>query len=199
MKNTKLARYIVFIRRRKNMLDKKKIKELEQKLETISEEMIALEDTKLATEKELDRLSRDTSIELPEPGTMFYSVLDNCEISEYEYDREYSDGAYLLGRLFETTTEAHRELRVRQITFQIKKWAEAHNDGWAPDWSDGAEYKWYVMYDSTYNCLTAQYTVDEVHSPETIYFKDGGIAQKCIELFRDEWFELFGAPKINKK
>lgn len=91
------------------MLDKKKIKELEQKLETISEEMLALEDTKLATEKELDRLSRDTSIELPEPGTMFYSVLDSGEIFEYEYDREYSDSAYLLGRLFETEDEAHKD------------------------------------------------------------------------------------------
>ena len=181
------------------MLDKKKIKELEQKLETISEEMLALEDAKLGAEKELDRLSRDTSIELPEPGTMFYSVLDSGEIFEYEYDREYSDGAYLLGRLFETEDEAHRELRIRQITFQIKKWAESHNDGWTPNWSDGAEYKWYVMYDSTYNCLTAQYTVDEAHSPETIYFKDGGIAQKCIELFKDEWFELFGAPKVHRK
>lgn len=181
------------------MLNKKKIKELEQKLETISEEMTALEDAKMEAEKELDRLSRDTSIELPEPGTMFYSVLDSGEIFEYEYDREYSDGAYLLGRLFETEDEAHRELRVRQITFQIKKWAESHNDGWTPNWNDGSEYKWYVMYDSTYNCLTAQYTVDEAHSPETIYLKDGGIAQKCIELFRDEWFELFGAPKVHRK
>lgn len=32
---------------------------------------------------------------------MFYSVLDSGEIFEYEYDREYSDGAYLLGQLFE--------------------------------------------------------------------------------------------------
>ena len=181
------------------MLNKKKIKELEQKLETISEEMIALEDTKMEAEKELDRLSRDTSIELPEPGTKFYSVLDSGEISEYEYDREYSDGAYLLGRLFETEDEAHRDMRVSTLTFQIKKWAESHNDGWTPNWSDGSEYKWYVMYDSTYNCLTAQHTVDEAHSPETIYFKDGGIAQKCIELFRDEWFELFGAPKVHRK
>ena len=181
------------------MLNKEKIQELEQKLEIISEEMLELEEAKLKAEKELDRLSRDTSIELPEPGTKFYSVLDSGEIFEYEYDREYSDGAYRLGRLFETEDEAHRELRIRQITFQIKKWAEAHNEDWTPNWSDGAEYTWYVMYDSTYNCLTAQYTVDEAHSPETIYFKDGGIAQKCIELFRDEWFELFGAPKLDKK
>lgn len=38
-----------------------------------------------------------------------------------------------------------------------------------------------------------------VKSPETIYFKDGGIAQKCVELFRDEWFELFGASKVHRK
>lgn len=53
------------------MLDKKKIKELEQKLENISDKIEALEDAKIEAEKELDRLSRDTSIELPEPGTMF--------------------------------------------------------------------------------------------------------------------------------
>lgn len=176
------------------MLDKKKIKELEQKLENISDKMDALEDAKVEVEKELDRLSRDTSIELPEPGTMFYSVLDSGEIFEYEYDREYSDGAYLLGRLFETEDEARRELRVRQITFQIKKWAEAHNDSWTPDWSNGAENKWYVVYDSTYESLRPNYTVDEMHSPETIYFEDGSIAQKCIELFKDEWCELFGTP-----
>lgn len=181
------------------MLDKKKIKELEQKLETISEEMLALEDAKMEAEKELNRLSRDTSIELPEPGTMFYSVLDNCEISEYEYDREYSDGAYLQGRLFKTEEDAHRNMRVSTLMFQINEWAKAHNEDWTPNSSDGSEYKWYVMYDSTYNCLTAQYTVDEAHSPETIYFKDGRIAQKCIELFNNEWFELFGAPKVHRK
>lgn len=181
------------------MLNKKKIKELEQKLDAIREEMEALEDSKMEAEKELDRLSRDTSIELPEPGTMFYSVLDSGEIFEYEYDREYSDSAYLLGRLFETEDDAHRELRVRQITFQIKKWAESHNDGWTPNWTDGAEYKWYVVYDSTYESLRPNYTVDEMYSPETIYFKDGGIAQKCIELFEDEWLELFGAPKVHRK
>lgn len=181
------------------MLNRKKIKELEQKLETISEEMLALEDAKLATEKELDKLNRDKNIELPEPGTMFYSVLDSGEIFEYEYDREYSDGAYLQGRLFKTEDEAHRNMRVSTLTFQINEWAKAHNEGWTPNWNDGSEYKWYVMYDSTYTCLTAQYTVDEAHSPETIYFKDGGIAQKCIELFNNEWFELFGATKVHGK
>lgn len=98
-----------------------------------------------------------------------------------------------------TEDEAHRNMRVSTLTFQINEWAKAHNEGWTPNWSDGAEYKWYVMYDSTYNCLTAQYTVDEAHSPETIYLKDGGIAQKCIELFNNEWFELFGAPKVHRK
>ena len=131
--------------------------ELEQKVKRLEEEL---------TEVRIELLERKASFipykpyEVEVPKDIDYYYVDELggihsvgELSNY-YDFEK---IYRRGLAFKTKEEAEKYDKERILLFKLHKWAEEHNGGWTPNWSDFDEEKYTVRYDYSDNQLETFY------------------------------------------
>ena len=165
-----------------NKEDKEELlKEIDRRLEVLRKEFIASLDDK-----------KEFEVELPEDGEKLYFIRDLYgtvsskifNINTMSDIKRFENGLY-----FETEEEAEQHLKEQRLLFKIKKWAEIHNEGWKPDWSDYDNK--YVMY---YNAKTGFLGINTYNWSNHISvlptFKTRKIAQECIDLFGDEIKEV---------
>lgn len=158
------------------------LKQYDEKAKVLRDEFIAkLEDDK-----------KEFEVELPEDGEKLYFIRDLYgtvsskifNINTMSDIKRFENGLY-----FETEEEAEQHLKEQRLLFKIKKWAEIHNEGWKPDWSDYDNK--YVMY---YNAKTGFLGINTYNWSNHISvlptFKTRKIAQECIDLFGDEIKEV---------
>ena len=157
------------------------IKEFNEKVEQLKDELIA----KLEEKKKFE-------VKLPDMYDTLYYIDDICSevyITNFVSSARDKD-RYLRGFYFNTEEEAKQRLKEQRLLFKIKKWAEIHNEGWEPDWSDDEE-KWYVYYNHVEERLNVTWGYNSTNFAKLPHFKTREIAQECIDLFGDEIKEVF--------
>nr|DAR92662.1 MAG TPA: hypothetical protein [Caudoviricetes sp.]DAS55845.1 MAG TPA: hypothetical protein [Caudoviricetes sp.] len=156
------------------------IKEFNEKVEQLKDELIA----KLEEKKKFE-------VKLPDMYDTLYYIDDICSevyITNFVSSARDKD-RYLRGFYFNTEEEAKQRLKEQRLLFKIKKWAEIHNEGWEPDWSDD-EKKWYVYYNHVEERLNVTWGYNSTNFAKLPYFKTREIAQECIDIFGDEIKEV---------
>lgn len=168
----------------------KEIKEIKEGLKNLLDRLETLEKASCTPCEPLKKLFE---VELPEDGEKLYFIRDLYgtvsskifNINTMSDIKRFENGLY-----FETEEEAEQHLKEQRLLFKIKKWAEIHNEGWKPDWSDYSNNKYLIYYDGEdevlrLNAGTVSNTISTLP-----FFKTREIAQACIELFGDEIKEV---------
>nr|DAQ02549.1 MAG TPA: hypothetical protein [Caudoviricetes sp.] len=94
------------------------------------------------------------------------------------------------GNFFETTEEAEKESKKRDLKNEIREFAKGRNGDWQLDWENNMQCKYYlIIVNKQKMSISANYYLDFI--PEFCYFKNSSDAQKAIELFGDRILELY--------
>lgn len=154
------------------------LKEFNDKVEDLRQELLA----KIEKEE-----NKPFEVELPKVHDIVYYICEDRDTvdSTYFYNGEHFKNKFLNGYYFKTKEEAEQRLKEQRLLFKIKKWAEIHNEGWEPDWSDD-EKKWYVYYNHVEERLNVTWGYNSTNFAKLPYFKTREIAQECIDIFEDE-------------
>ena len=97
---------------------------------------------------------------------------------------------YQRGITFETEREVKQYERERILLFKLHKWAEEHNEGWTPNWNDGYESKYYIVYNTdSKEFQTIFYWSYQLNSKLPI-FKSQELAKQFIDEFGEEIKEV---------
>lgn len=164
--------------------------ELEQKVKRLEEQITKLRFKILESKAE----KKPYRVEVPEDVENYYYVdelggiylvKEILNFDEYEYELIYQRGL-----VFKTTEEAERYDRERILLFKLHKWAEEHNGGWTPNWSDNGESKHYVGYDYEEKELIVSFTYEWQNFTKIPVFKSEEIAEQFIEEFGEEIKEV---------
>ena len=156
------------------------IKEFNEKVEQLKDELIA----KLEEKKKFE-------VKLPDMYDTLYYIDDICSevyITNFVSSARDKD-RYLRGFYFNTEEEAKQRLKEQRLLFKIKKWAEIHNEGWEPDWSD-YDSKYVVYYNAKTGFLEINVYNWSTHLSVLPAFKTRKIAQACIKEFGKEIKEV---------
>ena len=163
------------------------LKEFNSKVEDLRQELLE----KL---KSIDEKNNRFQVALPKEYDTFYYIddLDNeINLLYFESFDENDRKRFLTGRLFETEKDAERHLRESELSFKMKKWAEIHNEGWEPDWSDMRQSKYFAVCDMYANdFLIHNAGVFKYMTNELPYFKTSEIARQFIKEFGEEIREV---------
>lgn len=158
------------------------IKEYDEKAKALRDEFISkLEDGK-----------KEFKLTYPENGETVYYIDDEGKIYDTDYFDVSSYDKYMFehGLYFDTREEAEQHLKKQRLLFKLKKWAEIHNEGWQPNWSDYSTDKFSIYYDGQEEVLQTHFwRVSNILSTLPI-FKTQEIAQACIDEFGEEIKEV---------
>lgn len=160
------------------------LKEFNDKVEDLRQELLA----KIEKEEK-----KPFEVELPKVHDIVHYICEDRDTvdSTYFYNGEHFKNKFLNGYYFKTKKEAEQHLKEQRLLFKIKKWAEIHNEGWLPDWSDDDEEKYFITYiDCESIELSWETTWGTMKFTKLPYFKTSEITQECIKLFGDEIKEV---------
>ena len=105
-----------------------------------------------------------------------------------DYDYKSKNNIYIRGLAFETREEAERYDKERILLFKLHKWAEEHNGGWTPNWSDMDESKYYVVHD--YYGLAIRWSYLGRNFTKLPYLKSHELTEQFIDEFGNEIIEV---------
>lgn len=166
------------------------------KLKALYEKVMSLkEDQKEETQV---NVKERYELKYPDNGTLlFYNDITTGAIREILYDADKMDivNAYSFGMLYKSREEAIQKRLEFLLLKRINDWAEEHNGDWTPDWEDGDERKYFIIYDNRYETLKVDNYATIKEFFKIPYFKSKGIAQQFIEEFGEQIKEVF----FNKK
>lgn len=118
-----------------------------------------------------------------------YMAIDHASISTFtNYDDKYDDKLYEFANYFSTEGKAE-EIRFKQMLFRKLQRFSDENGGNEIDFGDGDR-----KYCISYNYFRDDFvTVPVVHAREfgQIYFVSMAVAEKAIELFREDLIKYF--------
>lgn len=116
----------------------------------------------------------------PEKGEMFYYLNSyNIAIAE-TWDASCSDVEhYNIYNCFKTREQAEREAEKILIRRQLEDIARRLNKSKEFDWSDENQYKWYIIYNTTFGFAT--YSVSENTVQGTVYCLDENFLNTAIK------------------
>ena len=112
------------------------------------------------------------------------------EVLLMNYLQEYRGDIYIRGLAFENRGELEQYDKERILLFKMHKWAEEHNGGWTPNWSDFDEEKYTVRYDYSDNQLETFYSYSYKEFSKLPYFISNDTAQQFIEEFGEKIKEV---------
>ncbi len=145
-----------------------KIKELENKLTAIKDEIEELKDHKF-----------------PQLDSKYYYIGSRNHIANTTFEDDIFDtAAKKIGNFFETREEAQKELDKRILLQELKEFAD-----YKPDWED-LEYKYYIFYEHMDKKLSVGLT-QHYHRMGEIYFSTREKAEEALEHFGDRLKVLF--------
>lgn len=159
------------------------LKEFNAKVEDLRQEL--LEKLKSIDEKN-DRFQAI----LPKEHDKFYYIDDITNEINLLYFEPFDRKRFLTGRLFKTEEEAEQHLRESELLFRIKKWAEIHNEGWKPDWSNLNELRYTIFYSDEKDELLIACSRSNRDLSILPAFKSTKIAREFIKEFEEEIKEI---------
>lgn len=168
----------------------KEIKEIKEGLKSLLDRLEKLEKASCTP---CEPLKKPFQVELPRKHDILYYIAgdENKVYMTDFYDFEYFKNRFLNGYYFETKEEAEQHLKEQRLLFKIKKWAEIHNEGWEPDWSNDDEEKYFI---TCFDCesieLSWEISWGMINFTKLPYFKTSEIVQACIGEFGDEIKEV---------
>lgn len=147
----------------------------------------------LQEEKGLAPVKTPYEVEVPTDIEDYYSIgiygiVDRLE----DFSAPFRENCYIRGLAFKTREQAEQHDKELILLFKLHKWAEEHNEGWTPNWKDGDEIKYFIIYDNRYEELRVDNysTIKEFF--KLPYFKSEEIAEQFIDEFGDEIVEVLG-------
>ena len=161
--------------------------ELEQKVKRLEEQL---------TEVRIELLERKAEpipyqVKIPSDLENYYTIdIDGSIEGLYGYTNEIRVLFYLRGLAFKTKTEAEQHLKKSMLLFKMHKWAEEHNGGWTPDWSNFNETKHYITCKKEVGEFDMNFCRTFRHLIKLPYFKSEEIAELFIKEFGDEIKEV---------
>ena len=143
------------------------------------EEMLAKLKAELEDSKP-DELTRDTGKPVFEDT---YYWIDNQGLVNVTAGELITD--YDAYNSFSTQEEADREAAYTLASRRVRAFAKAVNGDWKADWIDTDQEKYGIIYnENTYDARFRRTSNEFVHQ---ISFPTEELAEKALELFRDEW------------
>ena len=161
--------------------------ELEQKVKRLEEQL---------TEVRIELLERKAEpipyqVKIPSDLENYYTIdIDGSIEGLYGYTNEIRVLFYLRGLAFKTKTEAEQHLKKSMLLFKMHKWAEEHNGGWTPDWSNFNETKHYITCKKEVGEFDMNFCRTFRHLIKLPYFKSEEIAELFTKEFGDEIKEV---------
>ena len=161
--------------------------ELEQKVKRLEEQL---------TEVRIELLERKANkkpyeVKVPEDIETYYTTDIMGRLQKLgHYNSEMHEHIYKYGEAFEFSLRATLYFKERILLKRMEDWAEEHNEGWYPDWGDGDEIKYFIIYDNRYETLKVDYYSIIKPFSKLPYFKTEEIAEQFIEEFGEEIKEV---------
>lgn len=130
-------------------------------------------------------------VKIPADLENYYTIdIDGSIEGLYGYTNEIRVLFYLRGLAFETKTEAEQYLKKSMLLFKLHKWAEEHNGGWTPDWSNFNETKHYITCKKEVGEFDMNFCRTFRHLIKLPYLKSEEISEQFIKEFGDEIKEV---------
>ena len=128
-------------------------------------------------------------VEVPDDIENYY-IIDETGALDYVfvYAKQNQKEIYQRGLAFERRAEAEQYDKERILLFKLHKWAEEHNGGWTPNWSDKDEPKYYVVYD--YYGLAIRWSYFGRNFTKLPYLKSHELTEQFIDEFGNEIIEV---------
>lgn len=165
--------------------------ELEQEVKRLEEQLTELKFKILESKGGLIPY-KPYEVEVPEDIDDYYYTNEYGEVDYLGgYNTSYEKNKYIRGLAFKTEEEAEKYDKERILLFKLHKWAEEQNGGWTPNWKDGDEIKYFIIYDNRYETLKVDNYATIKEFCKLPYFKSEKIAEQFIEEFGDEIIEVF--------
>nr|DAY44361.1 MAG TPA: hypothetical protein [Caudoviricetes sp.] len=161
--------------------------ELEQKVKRLEEELTEVRIALL--ESKADK--KPYEVEVPEDIGDYYNpdefgVIDHLE----DFSTAYGENCYIRGLAFKTTEEAEQFDKERILLFKLHKWAEEHNGGWIPNWSDVYEKKHYIAFEKEGGIFDVNWSMCYQQFTKLPYFKSVELAWEFVEEFGEQIKEV---------
>ena len=119
-----------------------------------------------------------------------YRTIDECSVWEYREDNDGSDVLlYNIANYFSTKEKAE-EINFKQMLFRKLQRFSDENGGNEIDWKDPNQEKWMIRFDHRVEELCVGLN-NYIRNFGQVYFISEEIAEKAIELFRDELIKYF--------
>lgn len=162
--------------------------ELQQEVKRLEEQ---IKDLKAKLEEESFLPYKPYEVELPEDLENYYFIDAFGDVQTlYGFSKKFVHSHYQRGIAFKTREEVEQYDKERILLFKLHKWAEEHNEGWYPDWEDGDEIKYFIIYDNRYETLKVDNYATIKEFCKLPYFKSEKIAERFIDEFGDEIKEV---------
>ena len=116
----------------------------------------------------------------PRGGDIYYYISEVCTVIE---SRSWADCIvnehYRCYNVFKTEEEAEAETEKILVRRQLENIARRLNKGQKIDWSDENQYKWYIIYNTTFGFAT--YSVSENTTQGVVYCLDKNFLNTAIK------------------
>lgn len=159
-----------------------------ERIEELKAQAKELEFNKRQMEKRLEEINQ--KIEDLKSYQYYLNVYGGITIVPKFFNEKSVKRMKQQGNFFETTEEAEKESKKRDLKNEIREFAKGRNGDWRPDWENNMQCKYYLtIVNKQKMSISANYYLDFI--PEFCYFKNCSDAQKAIELFGDRILELY--------
>ena len=166
--------------------------ELEQEIKLLEEQITNLRIKLL--ESKVNK--KPYEVEVPEDIDDYYYTNEYGKVEYLEgYNSSYEKNKYIRGLAFKTTEEAEQHDKERILLFKLHKWAEEHNEGWTPNWSDVYEKKYYIAFEKEEEIFDVNWCMCYQQFAKLPYFKSVELTWEFVEEFGEQIKEVF----LNKK
>ena len=162
--------------------------ELEQKVKRLEEQITKLRIKILESKAN----KKPYEVEVPKDIDNYYYTDEYGKVDYLEgYNSSYEKNKYIRGLAFKTEEEAEQYDKECILLFKLHKWAEEHNGGWIPNWSDVYEKIHYIAFKKEGGIFDVNWSMCYQQFTKLPYFKSVELAWEFVEEFGEEIKEVF--------
>lgn len=157
--------------------------ELQQKIKQLEQQ---IKDLKVKLEEK-----KPYEVEVPEDLEDYYFIDAFGDVQTlYGFSKKFVHSHYQRGIAFKTREQAEQFKKEQILLLKLHKWAEEHNGGWTPNWSNFHEIKHYVTCKKEDGEFDMNFCRTFRHFIKLPYFKSKEIAKLFIDEFGEEIKEV---------
>ena len=156
---------------------------LENRIEQLEEEVKRLKE-------ELNKKELNKKVEYfkPKNNEKYYCVLSKGEVFWHQWD-DFDRKHFEVANCFETEEEARKVAFEQTLFRKIRRFKETYDEGYV-DWNNEKSKKFYIVYNNKNKKISIEYTYVYLDFGQ-IYFNSYGIAEKCLEEFKEDLEKYF--------